>query len=165
MRPLPKPADASNEAFVPPLCRVVGDKQAEPYQARIMFSLREAIRRGRSGAVLAPTGSGKSLKAAAAAEDAFDLGKPILILHPDVSLLRQNYAQLRAIPSLRKARLAFFVAKTEVVGDGPMVRNSLEADVIMATDMSLVNKLDDEEFLRGLDEFGRRGGGPHRRRP
>jgi len=140
------------------LCRVVGDKQAEPYQAWIMFSLREAIRRGRSGAVLAPTGSGKSLKAAAAAEDAFDLGKPILILHPDVSLLRQNYAQLRAIPSLRKARLAFFVAKTEVVGDGPMVRNSLEADVIMATNMSLVNKLDDEEFLRGLDEFGRRGG-------
>ena len=117
MRPLTKLADASDEASVLHLCRVVGDKQAEPYQARIMFSLREAIQRGRSGAVLAPTGSGKSLKAAAAAEDAFDLGKPILILHPDSSLLRQNYAQLQAIPSLRKARVAFFVAKTEVVGE------------------------------------------------
>jgi superfamily II DNA or RNA helicase len=158
MRPLTKLADASDEASVLHLRRVVGDKQAEPYQARIMFSLREAIQRGRSGAVLAPTGSGKSLKAAAAAEDAFDLGKPILILHPDSSLLRQNYAQLQAIASLRKARVAFFVAKTEVVGDGPMLRNTLDADVIMATNMSLVNKLDDEDFLRGLDEFGRRGG-------
>lgn len=158
MRPLSKLADASCETSIHSLSRVIGDKQAEPYQARIMFSLREAILRGRSGAVLAPTGSGKSLKAAAAAEDAFDLDKPILILHPDVSLLRQNYAQLQAIPSLRKARLAFFVAKTEVIGDGPMVRNSLDADVIMATNMSLVNKLDDEDFLQGLDEFGRRGG-------
>lgn len=158
MRPLSKVTNASAKASVLTLSRVIGDKQAEPYQARIMFSLREAIQRGRSGAVLAPTGSGKSLKAAAAAEDAFDLGKPILILHPDVSLLRQNYAQLRAIPSLRKARLAFFVAKTEVVGNAPMIRNSLDADVIMSTNMSLVNKLDDEDFLRGLDEFGRRGG-------
>jgi superfamily II DNA or RNA helicase len=158
MRPLTKLADASDEASVLHLRRVVGDKQAEPYQARIMFSLREAIQRGRSGAVLAPTGSGKSLKAAAAAEDAFDLAKPILILHPDSSLLRQNYAQLQAIPSLRKARVAFVVAKTEVVGDGPMLRNTLDADVIMATNMSLVNKLDDEDFLRSLDEFGRRGG-------
>lgn len=158
MRPLSKLADASDEVSALSLIRVLGDKQAEPYQARIMFSLREAIRRGRSGAVLAPTGSGKSLKAAAAAEDAFDLGKPILILHPDSSLLRQNYAQLQAIPSLLKARVAFFVAKTEVIGNDPMLRNSLDADVIMATNMSLVNKLDDEDFLRDLDEFGRRGG-------
>jgi superfamily II DNA or RNA helicase len=81
-----------------------------------------------------------------------------LILHPESSLLRRNYAQLQAIPSLRKARVAFFVAKTEIVGDGPMLRNTLDADVVMATNMSLVNKLDDEDFLRGLDEFGRRGG-------
>ncbi|MBD2749852.1 DEAD/DEAH box helicase family protein [Microvirga sp. BT688] len=158
MRPLSKLADASGEVSALSLIRVLGDKQAEPYQARIMLSLREAIRRGRSGAVLAPTGSGKSLKAAAAAADAFDLGKPILILHPDSSLLRQNYAQLQAIPSLRKARVTFFVAKTEIIGNDPMLRNSLNADVIMATNMSLVNKLDDEDFLRGLDEVGRRGG-------
>ena len=71
MRPLSKLADASAEASVLSLSRVIGDKHAEPYQARIMFSLREAIQRGRSGAVLAPTGSGKSLKAVAAAEDAW----------------------------------------------------------------------------------------------
>jgi superfamily II DNA or RNA helicase len=94
MQPLHQLTDAANEASIIHRCRVVGDKQAEPYQARIMSSLREAIQRGRSGAVLAPTGSGKSLKAAAAAEDAFALGKPILILHPDVSLLRQNHVQL-----------------------------------------------------------------------
>ncbi|WP_187144391.1 DEAD/DEAH box helicase [Microvirga massiliensis] len=138
--------------------RTVGDKVAEPYQARIMVSLRDAIRRGRSGAVLAPTGSGKSLLAAAGAEDAVEIGKPILVLHPDVSLLRQNYAQFEAVPALRDARTAFYVAKTEVIGDGEMARNTLDADLIPATNMSLVNKLEDEEFLRGLDEFGRRGG-------
>src|SRR3712207_3680484 len=123
MRPLSKLADASDEVSALSLIRVLGDKHAEPYQAQIMLSLREAIRRGRSGAVLAPTGSGKSLMAAAAAEDAFDLGRPILILHPDSSLLRQNYAQLQAIPSLRKAQVAFFVAKTEVIGNDSMLRN------------------------------------------
>jgi superfamily II DNA or RNA helicase len=39
-----------------------------------------------------------------------------------------------------------------------MLRNSLDADVIPATNMSLVNKLDDEDFLRSLDRFGRKGG-------
>jgi len=123
-----------------------------------MASICEAIRRGRSGAVLAPTGSGKSLIAAAGAEDAVALGKPIVILHPDVSLLRQNFAQFQTVPGLRGARTAFFVAKNESIGDDTMGRNTFAADVIPATNMSLVNKLDDEEFLSGVDEFGRRGG-------
>jgi superfamily II DNA or RNA helicase len=140
------------------LSRRIGDKQAEPYQTRIAASVCEAIRRGRSGAVLAPTGSGKSLLAAGAAEDAVGLGKPILVLHPDVSLLRQNYAQFQTIPAIKRARTAFYVAKNETIGDGLMQRNSLDADIIPATNMSLVNKLDDEDFLRALDRFGKRGG-------
>jgi superfamily II DNA or RNA helicase len=158
MRPISNPADTLPQTSVSELSRRIGDKQAEPYQARIAASVREAIRRGRSGAVLAPTGSGKSLLAAGAAEDAIDLGKPILVLHPDVSLLRQNYAQFQSVPAVKGAQTAFYVAKNEIIGEQPMVRNSLDADVIPATNMSLVNKLDDEEFLRSLDRFGKRGG-------
>src|SRR3712207_1559404 len=157
MRPDSKSADALSQTSVAELNRRIGDKHAEPYQARIAASVREAIRRGRSGAVLAPTGSGKSLLAAGAAEDAVGLGKPILVLHPDVSLLRQNYAQFQTVPAVKGARTAFYVAKNETIGDGPMQRNLLDADVIAATNMSLVNKLDDEEFLKSLDRFGRRG--------
>jgi hypothetical protein len=36
-------------------------------------------------------------------------------------------------------------------------RNSLDANVFAATNMSLVNKLDDEEFLQALERFGKRG--------
>lgn len=158
MRPSSNPSNALSQTPGPALSRRIGDKQAEPYQARIAGSVREAIERGRSGAVLAPTGSGKSLLAAGAAEDAVSLGKPILVLHPDVSLLRQNYAQFQSVPAVKGAQTAFYVAKNESIGDGPMLRNSLDADVIPATNMSLVNKLDDEDFLRSLDRFGKRGG-------
>src|SRR5918993_5791518 len=158
MRPSSNPSDALSQTSAPALSRRIGDKQAEPYQARIAASVREAIQRGRSGAVLAPTGSGKSLLAAGAVEDAISLGKPILVLHPDVSLLRQNYIQFQTVPAVKDAQTAFYVAKNETIGDGPMLRNSLDADVIPATNMSLVNKLDDEDFLRSLDRFGKRGG-------
>ena len=73
-------------------------------------------------------------------------------------LLRQNYAQFQSVPAVKGAQTAFYVAKNEIIGEQPMVRNSLDADVIPATNMSLVNKLDDEEFLRSLDRFGKRGG-------
>ncbi len=155
MRPSTNPSDALSQPSNPALARRIGDKQAESYQARIAASVREAIQRGRSGAVLAPTGSGKSLLTAGAAEDAVSLGKLILVLHPDVSLLRQNYAQFETVPAIKGAQTAFYVAKNETIGDGPMLRNSLDADVIPATNMSLVNKLDDEDFLRSLDRFGR----------
>ncbi|WP_201861196.1 DEAD/DEAH box helicase family protein [Microvirga soli] len=104
MPPSSNPSDALSQPSVPALSRTIGDKQAEPYQARIAASVRNAIQRGRSGAVLAPTGSGKSLLAAGAAEDAVSLGKPILVLHPDVSLLRQNYAQFQAVPAVKGAQ-------------------------------------------------------------
>src|ERR687897_2020327 len=120
MRPISNAADTVPQTSVSELSRRIGDKQAEPYQARIAASVREAIRRGRSGAVLAPTGSGKSLLVAGAAEDAVSLGKPILVLHPDVSLLRQNYIQFQAVPAVRVAQTAFYVAKNESIGDGPM---------------------------------------------
>lgn len=138
--------------------RRVGDKVAEVYQARVMLAVREAMAAGRSGAVLAPTGSGKSLIVAAAVEDALDLGRPILILHPDVSLLRQNFAQAEAIPALAQARVSSFIAATDHIGDGAHLRNTFEADVVFATNPSLTNKIDDEDFLRGVRSFGRAGG-------
>ena len=64
----------------------------------------------------------------------------------------------QSVPAVKGAETAFYVARNETIGDQPMVRNSLDADVIPATNMSLVNKLDDEEFLRSLDRFGKRGG-------
>ncbi|KLK91715.1 hypothetical protein AA309_18675 [Microvirga vignae] len=158
MPPLTDPVETLPEVTNPTHTRQIGNKQAEPYQHRITGSVREAIQRGRSGAVLAPTGSGKSLLAAAAAEDAIDLEKPILVLHPAVSLLRQNYARFQSVPAVKGAPTAFFVAKNKIIGDQPMVRNSLDAAVIPATNMSLVNKLDDEDFLHSLDQFGKRGG-------
>ncbi|WP_201864654.1 DEAD/DEAH box helicase family protein [Microvirga soli] len=145
------------QIYVAELNRRIGDKQAEPFQARIGASVRKAIRRGRSGAVLAPIGSGKSLLAAGAAEDVVGLGKPILVLHPDVSLLRQNYAQFQTVPAVRNAQTTFYVAKIESIGDGPVQRNALDANVFAATNMSLVNKLDREEFLQALERFGKRG--------
>ena len=99
MPPHSNPPETLLQSTATNLTRRIGDKQAEPYQARIAASVREAIRRGRSGAVLAPTGSGKSLLAAGAAEDAIDLGKPILVLHPDVSA-----CCARTMPSSRAFR-------------------------------------------------------------
>ncbi|MCB8823162.1 DEAD/DEAH box helicase [Microvirga rosea] len=136
----------------------MGEHTSELYQARIANSVEGAIQTGRSGVVLAPTGSGKSFLVAFASEDALRHKKPVLILHPDISLLRQNYAQIRRLPALEAARTAFFVAKNETVGDGPMLRDTLDADVIAAINMSLVNKLDDGHFLNALERFGKRGG-------
>lgn len=147
--PEPEPAAAVSVQPVGSPTRRVGDKVAEPYQARVMLAVRAAIAAGRSGAVLAPTGSGKSLLVAAAIEDALDLGRPILVLHPDVSLLRQNFAQAASIPALARARVSSFIAATDHLGDGGHLRNTMEADVVFATNPSLTNKIGDEDFLQG----------------
>lgn len=156
--PEPEPAAAVSVQPVGSPTRRVGDKVAEPYQARVMLAVRAAIAAGRSGAVLAPTGSGKSLLVAAAIEDALDLGRPILVLHPDVSLLRQNFAQAASIPALARARVSSFIAATDHLGDGGHLRNTMEADVVFATNPSLTNKIGDEDFLQGVRAFGRAGG-------
>ena len=138
--------------------RRVGDKWAEPYQSRVMAEIRSAIATGRSGAVLAPTGSGKSLMVAAAIEDAISLGRPILVLHPDVSLLRQNYAQALSLKAMATARVGTFIAAVESLGDGAHLRNTFDADVLFATNPSLTNKTEDAAFLDGLKAFGARNG-------
>ncbi len=147
---------ASTTAGTP--ARRVGDKIAAPYQARVMGDLREAIAHGRSGAVLAPTGSGKSLMVAASIEDAIALKRPILVLHPDVSLLRQNFAQAMKSAVVAAARISTFIAATDSLGDGRHLRNTFEADVIFATNPSLVNKTEDQAFLDGLVAFGKAHG-------
>lgn len=138
--------------------RQVGDKIAEPYQARVMAEIAAAIASGRSGAVLAPTGSGKSLMVAAAIEDAIRLRRPILVLHPDVSLLRQNHAQAIQSKAVAAARLSTFIAATDSLGDGRHLRNTFAADVIFATNPSLTNKAEDPAFVEGLRKFGASGG-------
>jgi len=146
----PAPTNAMRRAF--------GDMIAEPYQDRIMASIAQAIRDRRSGAVLAPTGSGKSLFVAAAVEDALTLKTPILALHPDISLLRQNLRQVQRVAKFADARVSAFIAKNENLDHPGFIRDTLDADVTFATMMSIVNKLDDAAFIAQLKAFGRRGG-------
>jgi hypothetical protein len=123
-----------------------------------MADVRDAIAAGRSGAVLAPTGSGKSLMVAAAIEDAVALSRPILVLHPDVSLLRQNHAQAVRSATVAGARISTFIAATDSLGDGRHLRNTFDADVIFATNPSLTNKADDPEFIAAITAFGKARG-------
>ncbi|MCC0004660.1 MAG: DEAD/DEAH box helicase family protein [Methylobacteriaceae bacterium] len=138
--------------------RTFGDMIAEPYQDRIMANIADAIRARRSGAVLAPTGSGKSLFVAAAVEDALTLRTPILALHPDIALLRQNLRQVQRVPRFAAAKVGAFIAKNENLDHPGIVRDTLSGDVTFATMMSIVNKLDDPAFIAQLKDFGRRGG-------
>ncbi|HRY01901.1 MAG TPA: DEAD/DEAH box helicase family protein [Beijerinckiaceae bacterium] len=145
-------------APIPTMRRAIGDLIAEPYQDRIMAEIAEAIRDRRSGAVLAPTGSGKSLFAAGAVEDALHLRIPILVLHPDIALLRQNLRQIQRVPAFAHARVSAYIAQNEGLDHPGFLRNTLETDVALATMMSIVNKLDDPAFIAQLRAFGRRGG-------
>lgn len=137
--------------------RKIGDKVAEPYQARIATAVGGAISTGKSGAVLAPTGSGKSLLVTFGVEDAIAVGKPVLVLQPDVHLLQQNFELFGHSTAIRGALIGAFIAQNDRI-PGKFTRNSLDVDVCIATNMSLVNKASDPAFQRELKAFGARGG-------
>ena len=94
------PARATPTAISP--LRRIGAKIAEPYQDRIARSIAKAIVARRSGAVMAPTGAGKSLNVHTTVEDCLALDRPIIVLHPSVDLLRQNLAQLLESPEIAR---------------------------------------------------------------
>lgn len=137
--------------------RTIGDKIAEPFQNRIATAVAEAVRSGRSGAVLGPTGSGKSLLVSFGAEDAVLCKKPVLVLHPDVHLLKQNFSLFMQSDILKDCSFSAFIAQNDQL-PAQFVRNCFDQQIAVATNASLVNKISDPSFQAALKRFGKRGG-------
>ena len=139
--------------------RRLGDKILEPYQARILDSVAEALEARRSGAVVAPTGAGKSVIAAGIVAEAVARGRPVLLIQPNSQLLRQNLAQIAALDLPKSVRLAAWTAKDTVIEmppDGRRLRNrDLSADVVLATAPALVRHR--HEAAKDLAAFAARG--------
>jgi len=139
--------------------RWIGAKLAEPYQDRIATSIAAAIKDRRSGAVMAPTGSGKSLNVHTTVEDCLSLGYPIIVLHPSVDLLRQNLAQLLESPSIARQAISVFVAQNEPFPEvADLQRATFRAPIILATNASFVRRRANPEFQKQLATFARRKG-------
>lgn len=138
--------------------RRLGDKTLEPYQARILDGVAEALEARRSGAVVAPTGAGKGVLAAGIVAAAAARGRPVLLIQPNAQLLRQNLAQIAALDLPKGIRLAAWAAKDAVLEtpDGRRLRNrDLGADVVLATAPALVRHRHDA--AKDLAAFAARG--------
>lgn len=121
--------------------RRLGDKILEPYQARILDGVAEALKARRSGVVVAPTGAGKGVLAAGIVAEAVAQGRPVLLIQPNVQLLRQNLAQIAALELPKGTRIGAWAAKDAVLEtpDGRRLRNrDLDAQVVLATAPALV---------------------------
>ena len=151
------PARATPTAISP--LRRIGAKIAEPYQDRIARSIAKAILARRSGAVMAPTGAGKSLNVHTTVEDCLALDRPIIVLHPSVDLLRQNLAQLLESPEIARQSISIFVAQDEPFPEvADLQRATFRAPVILATNASFVRRRTNPDFQKGLAAFAKRGG-------
>jgi superfamily II DNA or RNA helicase len=138
--------------------RILGDKILEPYQARILDAVADALKARRSGAVVAPTGAGKGVLAAGIVAEAIAQGRPVLLVQPNAQLLRQNLAQIAALELPKGTRIAAWVAKDTVLEtpDGKRLRNrDLSANIVLATAPALVRHR--HEAAPALAAFAARG--------
>jgi superfamily II DNA or RNA helicase len=119
----------------------LGDKVLEAYQVRILEGVARAIEARRSGAVVAPTGAGKGVLAAGIVREAIRQRRPVLLIQPNVQLLRQNLAQIAGADLPQGVRISAWAAKDAAIEtpEGKRLRNrDLTADVVLATAPALV---------------------------
>ena len=154
------------------MARRIGIHQALPYQERIAVQVAEAMRRRESGSVLAPTGSGKTYMIAMAAADARAQGRPVLILSPNVDLVRQVLGAMYGMEEFRGVQVNTLLAQDEklegVENDDrsrPMIRGEIDVgtvpepgDVGIATSAGLAETSADPRFAGFAGAFGALGG-------